>query len=240
MDVKVFVKRSVDPGRPSTSAPGSVGARVRCGRRRSPGRQPLRAGYRPGRQPFPSSTTARRWRCPRTDRWLMCVPDGVADKAQSKDHARSPSGGALPPRPSWGSIPEGQHRDAVDVRRDPRRRLVAGAHPRARSLRQPALSGKCRNWQAEADNVGELTRQTAGAGPAGWPLREADMGQIEQGLERALRTRPVPSSTAARLRFLLAAHRGSTRRVEPRCARPFPPDHLADQMKMAAMWSPAR
>ncbi len=27
----------------------------------------------------------------------MCVLDGVADKAQSKDHARSPSGGVLPP-----------------------------------------------------------------------------------------------------------------------------------------------
>ncbi|MFF7803042.1 telomere-protecting terminal protein Tpg [Streptomyces olivaceus] len=39
------------------------------------------------------------------------------------------------------------------------------------------------------------------------------MGQIEQGLERALRTRPVPSSTGDRLRFLLAAHRGSTRQV---------------------------
>ncbi|MCT9094267.1 helix-turn-helix domain-containing protein [Streptomyces sp. ASQP_92] len=39
------------------------------------------------------------------------------------------------------------------------------------------------------------------------------MGQIEQGLERALRTRPVPSSIEARLRFLLAAHRGSTRSV---------------------------
>lgn len=39
------------------------------------------------------------------------------------------------------------------------------------------------------------------------------MGQIEQGLERALRTRPIPSSTEARLRFLLAAHRGSTWRV---------------------------
>ncbi|MDU0258375.1 helix-turn-helix domain-containing protein [Streptomyces sp. PU10] len=39
------------------------------------------------------------------------------------------------------------------------------------------------------------------------------MGQIEQGLERALRTRPVPSSTQARLRFLLATHRGSTQRV---------------------------
>ena len=39
------------------------------------------------------------------------------------------------------------------------------------------------------------------------------MGQIEQGLERALRTRPVPSSTGTRLRFLLAAHRGSTRQV---------------------------
>ncbi|WYB39816.1 helix-turn-helix domain-containing protein [Streptomyces sp. GD-15H] len=39
------------------------------------------------------------------------------------------------------------------------------------------------------------------------------MGQIEQGLERALRTRPVPPSTEARLRFLLATHRGSTRKV---------------------------
>ncbi|MFC9161933.1 helix-turn-helix domain-containing protein [Streptomyces fungicidicus] len=39
------------------------------------------------------------------------------------------------------------------------------------------------------------------------------MGQIEQGLERALRTRPVPSSSEARLRFLLATHQGSTRRV---------------------------
>ncbi|MGW0955650.1 telomere-protecting terminal protein Tpg [Streptomyces sp. NPDC002545] len=32
-------------------------------------------------------------------------------------------------------------------------------------------------------------------------------------MERALRTRPVPSSTEARLRFLLVAHQGSTRRV---------------------------
>ncbi|MFF0451192.1 telomere-protecting terminal protein Tpg [Streptomyces sp. NPDC004609] len=36
------------------------------------------------------------------------------------------------------------------------------------------------------------------------------MGEIAQGLERALRTRPVPSGTEARLRFLLKAHRGST------------------------------
>ncbi|MFJ9473046.1 telomere-protecting terminal protein Tpg [Streptomyces caniferus] len=61
--------------------------------------------------------------------------------------------------------------------------------------------------------MGELRRRTAGAGSAGWPLGEADLGQIEQGLERALCTRPVPSSIGARLRFLLAAHRGSTRRV---------------------------
>ncbi|MGV9843427.1 telomere-protecting terminal protein Tpg [Streptomyces fungicidicus] len=39
------------------------------------------------------------------------------------------------------------------------------------------------------------------------------MGQIEQGLERALRTRRVPSSSEARLRFLLATHQGSTWRV---------------------------
>jgi hypothetical protein len=40
-----------------------------------------------------------------------------------------------------------------------------------------------------------------------------DVGEIAQGLERALRTRPVPSGTEARLRFLLKAHRGSTLRV---------------------------
>ncbi|MES4892344.1 helix-turn-helix domain-containing protein [Streptomyces sp. NPDC096012] len=34
-----------------------------------------------------------------------------------------------------------------------------------------------------------------------------------RGLKRALRSRPVPSSTEGRLRFLLKAHRGSTRRV---------------------------
>ncbi|MFF8940628.1 telomere-protecting terminal protein Tpg [Streptomyces paradoxus] len=39
------------------------------------------------------------------------------------------------------------------------------------------------------------------------------MGHIEQGLEQALRTRTVPLSTEARLRFLLAAHRHSTRKV---------------------------
>ncbi|MEO3978120.1 helix-turn-helix domain-containing protein [Streptomyces sp. CAU 1734] len=39
------------------------------------------------------------------------------------------------------------------------------------------------------------------------------MGKIALGLERALRTRPVPSSTEARLRFLLAVHQGSTRKV---------------------------
>ncbi|WP_434600174.1 telomere-protecting terminal protein Tpg [Streptomyces sp. A5-4] len=39
------------------------------------------------------------------------------------------------------------------------------------------------------------------------------MGKVTEGLERALRTRPVPSSTEARLRFLLTAHQGSTRRM---------------------------
>ncbi|WP_333744845.1 telomere-protecting terminal protein Tpg [Streptomyces ardesiacus] len=39
------------------------------------------------------------------------------------------------------------------------------------------------------------------------------MGQIEQGLERALRTRSIPSSTEARLRFLLARNRGPTRKL---------------------------
>ncbi|QDN96005.1 XRE family transcriptional regulator [Streptomyces sp. S1A1-8] len=40
-----------------------------------------------------------------------------------------------------------------------------------------------------------------------------DVGEIAQGLERALRTRPVPPDTETRLRFLLAAHQGSTRQV---------------------------
>ncbi|MGW6966389.1 telomere-protecting terminal protein Tpg [Streptomyces zaomyceticus] len=39
------------------------------------------------------------------------------------------------------------------------------------------------------------------------------MGEIALGLERALLTRPVPSGTEARLRFLLRVHGGSTRAV---------------------------
>ncbi|WP_448321743.1 telomere-protecting terminal protein Tpg [Streptomyces sp. CO7] len=39
------------------------------------------------------------------------------------------------------------------------------------------------------------------------------MGQVEKGLERTLRSRPIPSSTKVRLRFLLATHQGSTRKV---------------------------
>ncbi|MFB8321145.1 telomere-protecting terminal protein Tpg [Streptomyces sp. NPDC055954] len=61
------------------------------------------------------------------------------------------------------------------------------------------------------------------------------MGQIGQGLERVLRTRPVPSSTEARLRFLLTAHRGSTRRVAA---------HLGVSQRTVQRWvttmSPAR
>ncbi|WP_406225715.1 helix-turn-helix domain-containing protein [Streptomyces anulatus] len=105
---------------------------------------------------------------------------------------------------AYGSIArvraEGQHWDSGDSGLS--LVLVQGSY----ILRQPA-------GRAGADDVGEVTRRTADAGPGGWPLREADVGQIEQGLERALRTRPVPASTAARLRFLLASHGGSTRRV---------------------------
>ncbi|MFF2140177.1 telomere-protecting terminal protein Tpg [Streptomyces sp. NPDC058193] len=64
---------------------------------------------------------------------------------------------------------------------------------------------------------------------------ETGVGQIGQGLERVLRTRPVPSSTEARLRFLLTAHRGSTRRVAA---------HLGVSQRTVQRWvttkSPAR
>ena len=39
------------------------------------------------------------------------------------------------------------------------------------------------------------------------------MGEINDGLERALRTRPLPGSVTARLGFLLRAEKGSTRRL---------------------------
>ncbi|WP_405844912.1 telomere-protecting terminal protein Tpg [Streptomyces platensis] len=75
------------------------------------------------------------------------------------------------------------------------------------------LSRKCLNWRAGPGGVGDQTLRAAGS----WPRRLAawrpDVGEIAQGLERALRTRPIPSSTEARLRFLLTAHQGSTRRV---------------------------
>lgn len=37
------------------------------------------------------------------------------------------------------------------------------------------------------------------------------MGEIDEGLERAERTRPIPQSTAARMRFLLKGAKGSTK-----------------------------
>lgn len=39
------------------------------------------------------------------------------------------------------------------------------------------------------------------------------MGEVDGGLERALRTRPLPVSVAARLSFLLRAEKGSTKRL---------------------------
>ncbi|MEV6209150.1 helix-turn-helix domain-containing protein [Kitasatospora sp. NPDC051914] len=39
------------------------------------------------------------------------------------------------------------------------------------------------------------------------------MGEIEDGLERALRTRPIPKSVPARVRFLVKAAKGSTAAV---------------------------
>ncbi|MFI5534176.1 telomere-protecting terminal protein Tpg [Kitasatospora sp. NPDC051853] len=39
------------------------------------------------------------------------------------------------------------------------------------------------------------------------------MGEIDEGLERAERTRPIPQSVAARPRFLLKGHKGSTKRL---------------------------
>ncbi|MEU0836987.1 helix-turn-helix domain-containing protein [Streptomyces sp. NPDC005969] len=41
----------------------------------------------------------------------------------------------------------------------------------------------------------------------------ASVGAIADGLERALLTRPVPSGTPARLKFLLKTEKGSTRSV---------------------------
>ncbi|WP_331751742.1 telomere-protecting terminal protein Tpg [Streptomyces globisporus] len=130
----------------------------------------------------------------------------------------------------------------------------AGHRPARRPRQARHAMGE--TWQAVTDDLGELTRQTAGAGLADWRLREADVGQIEQGLERALRTRPVPSSNGARLRFLLASHGGSTRRVaavlgvsqrtvqrwvtkKPGARRPPGPRHLRSiEEAVLARWQP--
>ncbi|WP_394814136.1 telomere-protecting terminal protein Tpg [Streptomyces salyersiae] len=69
---------------------------------------------------------------------------------------------------------------AGDVRPDARRQLVANASRGARSLRQPTPSRKCRNWQAGAGDVGELTLWTAGC----WPCRLAT-GRGGRGTDRA-------------------------------------------------------
>ncbi|MDH6710124.1 transcriptional regulator with XRE-family HTH domain [Kitasatospora sp. MAA19] len=39
------------------------------------------------------------------------------------------------------------------------------------------------------------------------------MGEIDEGLERAERTRPIPQSTVARMRFLLKGAKGSTKQL---------------------------
>ncbi|MDH6107835.1 transcriptional regulator with XRE-family HTH domain [Kitasatospora sp. MAP12-15] len=39
------------------------------------------------------------------------------------------------------------------------------------------------------------------------------MGEIDEGLERAERTRPIPQSTTARMRFLLKGAKGSTKQL---------------------------
>ncbi|WP_263108316.1 helix-turn-helix domain-containing protein, partial [Kitasatospora sp. DSM 101779] len=39
------------------------------------------------------------------------------------------------------------------------------------------------------------------------------MGEIDDGLERAMRTRPIPKSVPARVRFLVKAAKGSTAAV---------------------------
>jgi hypothetical protein len=46
-----------------------------------------------------------------------------------------------------------------------------------------------------------------------WDTRGQDLGEINDGLEQALRTRPLPGSVTARLGFLLRAEKGSTKRL---------------------------
>ncbi|MEV5343676.1 helix-turn-helix domain-containing protein, partial [Streptomyces sp. NPDC052676] len=90
---------------------------------------------------------------------------------------------------------------------------VGTPHPGSRSRRRLVLSRRRWNWWAGASGVGGLKSRAAGCRPVDWPHGEADVGHIEQGLGQALRTRPVPLSTEARLRFLLATHRYSTQKV---------------------------
>ncbi|MFB8029726.1 helix-turn-helix domain-containing protein [Streptomyces sp. NPDC055990] len=106
--------------------------------------------------------------------------------------------------------------------------------------RRVACTGRCCLENARTGGQRRAVWENRPCGPRGTKAPptgrlETGVGQIGQGLERVLRTRPVPSSTEARLRFLLTAHRGSTRRVAA---------HLGVSQRTVQRWvttmSPAR
>ncbi len=78
------------------------------------------------------------------------------------------------------------------------------------------------------------------------------MGEIDEGLERAERTRPIPQSTAARMRFLLKGAKGSTKALAAELGvsqrtvqrwlqgqgNPKPAAAKAIETKVRAKWQP--
>ncbi len=115
--------------------------------------------------------------------------------------SRPPSGGTFRPHTLMGLDIEGQHRGVGDVRPDARRQLVAGASQGARSLRHPALSRECKNWQAGADDAGELTLPTVWA-PAVRADRLGRRTWDRSSRDWSARCAPGPFPQALRLAYV--------------------------------------
>ncbi|MFJ6000456.1 ANTAR domain-containing protein [Streptomyces sp. NPDC092370] len=135
------------------------------------------------------------------------LPDLLAGELHAALTRHSPRGaGGREDATCERATQESDEHSGTSIRRDSPTSPLGGTRRRTAPgcRRRPLGPGRC--GRTDATDCG-------GASRAGWSLGEADAGQTEQGLERALRTRPIPSSTEARLRFLLATHRGSTRKV---------------------------
>ncbi|MFD8486520.1 MULTISPECIES: telomere-protecting terminal protein Tpg [Streptomyces] len=129
-------------------------------------------------------------------------------------------------------------------------------NPEARSLRQPALSGECENWPAGAGRRGRADATDCTCRPRRLAASRGGRGTDRAGFGARVAHPARSLKHRGRLRFLLAAHRGSTRQVaavlgvsqrtvqrwvtkKPGARRPPGPAHVrAIEEAVLARWQP--